>query len=58
MLWMHTTGGVGKREEKALSLCMLFVLIQRYKPCEMSLLYPMDKKLPTGLIRARDAGLT
>ena len=45
---MRTTGRVRKREEKAFSPSMLFVLIPLYKPCEKSLLYPMDKKLPTG----------
>ena len=49
MLWMPSTGRVSKREEKALSLSMLFVLIPLYKPCEKSLLYPLVKKLPTGL---------
>ncbi len=48
MLWMPSTGRVSKREEKARSLSMLFVLIPLYKPCEKSLLYPIVKKLPTG----------
>jgi hypothetical protein len=47
VFWMHTTGRVSKREEKAFSLSMLFVLISHYKPCEKSLLYPIVKKLPT-----------
>ena len=48
MFWMRSTRRVSKREEKALSLCMLFVLIPHYKPCEKSLLYSFVKKLPTG----------
>jgi hypothetical protein len=50
VLWMSTTGRVSKREEKALSLSMLFVLIPLYRPCEKSLLYPLVKKRPTGLL--------
>jgi hypothetical protein len=45
---MRTTGCVSKREEKAFSLSMLFVLIPHYKPCEKRLLYPLVKKLLTG----------
>ena len=48
MFWMRTTGCVSKREEKAFSLSLLFVLIPHYKPCEKRLLYPLVKKLPTG----------
>jgi hypothetical protein len=48
VFWMHTTGCVSKREEKAFSLSLLFVLIPHYKPCEKRLLYPLVKKLPTG----------
>ena len=48
MFWMRSTRRVSKREEKAFSLSMLFVLIPLYKPCEKSLLYPLVKKLPTG----------
>jgi hypothetical protein len=49
VLWMPSPGRVSKREEKALSLSLLFVLIPLYKPGEKSLLYPLVKKLPTGL---------
>jgi len=52
---MPSPGRVSKREEKALSLCLLFVLIPLYKPGEKSLLYPLVKKLPTGQ-RAMDQG--
>jgi hypothetical protein len=48
VFWARTTGRVSKREEKAFSLSMLFVLIPHYKPCEKSLLYPIVKKLPIG----------
>jgi hypothetical protein len=48
VLWMPSPGRVSKREEKALSLSRLFVLIPLYKPGEKSLLYPLVKKLPTG----------
>jgi len=52
---MPSPGRVSKREEKALSLSLLFVLIPLYKPGEKSLLYPLVKKLPTGQ-RAMDQG--
>jgi hypothetical protein len=45
---MISAGCVSKGEEKAFSLHRLFVFILLHKPCEMSLLYPLVKKLPTG----------
>ncbi len=50
---MRSAGHVSTREEKAFSLHTLFVLISLHKPCEKSLLYPLVKKLPTGLFGNR-----
>ncbi len=46
---MRSAGCVSKGEEKTLSLYRLFVFIPLHKPYEKSLLYPLVKKLPTGL---------